>query len=274
MFLYSFVAQIHGIVNGIHMKFFWHRASQKRRHESGQIVIMVLLILAVMITVVVSYAVRTTQELSLSTQQAESTRVFSAAEAAAEKVLSGQLTTGPQSIQIGDIEVQALVSAEDFEYDVQVGESIEIDTSTLATGNQVRLSWQVSDASCAFLLVSEFYEQSGSMMVRHASVRPDYSCGSANASTATAVASTTGTSPQYNYAVDAQSVSLRVKPLYAGTRITATGPGTLGTQSVRVVSSAQNPNGPEQRTVEVKRTLPFAPGFMDFTVFSGGDLDK
>ena len=65
-----------------------------RESESGQIGIIVVLIMIVLLTIGLSLASRTTKQVALSTQEAESTRVFNAAEVGVEQALSNLSFTG------------------------------------------------------------------------------------------------------------------------------------------------------------------------------------
>src|SRR3989344_6964006 len=64
---------------------------QWRHSQSGQVGVIILLIMVVLLTLGVSLASRSSQQVYLSTQQAESTRVFNAAEAGIESALSASL---------------------------------------------------------------------------------------------------------------------------------------------------------------------------------------
>ena len=74
----------------------------KQKHQSGQIVLITLLVLAVATTVALSLIGRTTIDTSISSQIEESSRAFSAAEAGVEEALrSGVGTSGAQVLTPG-----------------------------------------------------------------------------------------------------------------------------------------------------------------------------
>src|SRR5258708_19174487 len=66
-----------------------YHTSRRTRHQSGQIGIIIILIMVVLLTVGLSLAARSSREVTLSTQEAESTRTFNAAEAGVEQAMSG-----------------------------------------------------------------------------------------------------------------------------------------------------------------------------------------
>ena len=77
----------------------------KKKTQSGQVAIVILLIMVVLLTVGLSLASRTTQELFLSQQESESARVFNAAEVGIEDALSqdfdaitGTVTLNPTTV--------------------------------------------------------------------------------------------------------------------------------------------------------------------------------
>ncbi|OGG30729.1 hypothetical protein A2973_03080 [Candidatus Gottesmanbacteria bacterium RIFCSPLOWO2_01_FULL_49_10] len=73
------------------------RHSWTHHHESGQILLITLLVLTIATTVVLSLIGRTTTDVSISNQIAESSRAFSAAEAGIEASLKSG-TTGVQTL--------------------------------------------------------------------------------------------------------------------------------------------------------------------------------
>jgi len=69
-----------------------------RLSQSGQIVLITLLVLSIATTVALSLIARTTTDLTISSQVEESSRAFSAAEAGIEEALRSGMSAGPTSI--------------------------------------------------------------------------------------------------------------------------------------------------------------------------------
>lgn len=86
-----------------------------RRHISGQVLLITLLVLTVATTIALSLIGRATLDISMSNQLEESTRAFNAAEAGIEQALkSGSGTSGPQTLTSGvtyDVSVSTIGGA-------------------------------------------------------------------------------------------------------------------------------------------------------------------
>ena len=65
----------------------------KRSREAGQAGLIVMLVMVVLLTLGVSIATRSTQDVTQSRQEEETSRVFDAAEAGIEEALAGALGT-------------------------------------------------------------------------------------------------------------------------------------------------------------------------------------
>jgi Tfp pilus assembly protein PilX len=61
--------------------------------QSGQIGVIILLLMVVMLTIGISFLSRSTRELRVATQESESSRVLSAAESGIESALNSNLST-------------------------------------------------------------------------------------------------------------------------------------------------------------------------------------
>lgn len=79
----------------------------KRKNNSGQALLIILLIMAVALTVGLSVVSRSITDIRVSQQEEESARVFSAAEAGIEAALAGETITefGDFSIEIASVEL-------------------------------------------------------------------------------------------------------------------------------------------------------------------------
>jgi hypothetical protein len=252
--------------------------------QSGQVGVIVLLIMTVLLTVGLSAAANINRDVSLSRQEGESTRVFDAAEAGIEKALtvdinSFQDTTTATLNTIEDVNVDYRVTkVSTLETVVFEGVSVPIDVSTAVNGDRVRFFWSKTD-DCnsatddpASLLISIFYESAGEMRVRYETAS---GCDRGDGFGTPDPISISGYRRRATITLKAGDKFLRVKPLYNDTHLRAFGVSwTLPTQGVRVRSQARNENGQETRTVEVNRSLATAPSVMDYAVVSGSDIRK
>lgn len=262
--------------------------------EDGQVVLVIMLITAVLLTMGLSLASRTTQEILLSQQESESTRVFNAAETGIESALSqdfsqvtGQ-TTETDSSTIPDVSVETTTTPlNSLETTVYQGTAAHIDLTGLANGTPITISWGKGITNCADaagILVSFYYiENIGGAVpkVLHAAYSPgpttdgcrdypDFTSITASAGgfyrTTTYILSGTG-------GLDAIPYFMRVRPLHNDTALRITGAG-LPTQMYAITAQADNllPGSNETRIIQVDRGLATAPSFMDYSVYSGAGI--
>jgi len=104
-------------------------------HTSGQALLLVLLSMAVALTLVLSVLSRTISDVQISSQDENSQRAFSAAEAGVEQALVVGSDTG--DVDIGDAQFSATVS------DFAKGESVFVFPNSFVSGEQA-VVWFVS----------------------------------------------------------------------------------------------------------------------------------
>lgn len=273
-----------------------------RNKQSGQIAVIVLLIMVVLLVIGLSLATRTTQESFLSQQASETARVWNAAETGAEDALS-KLSSGsaPANSGVSRTVNNSLVNATVTSQNTVDTTLKQLSTLTVnlnaASVTSFTITWgQEADAcSRASLLVSLYYSESSTTKVAHytlgtgCATRND---GFSNASETGFVLSTLPTAPYSRAQIylpagadtsaignsGQQPLFARIKPLYADTVIAVTGSGNFPEQSNIVTSTAENTQtnavGREVRTVQVSRTLPSAPSILDYALYSGGSIVK
>lgn len=245
--------------------------------QSGQVAVVVLLIMVVLLTIGLSIATRTTQEVFLSQQQAESSRVFNAAETGVEDALSQDFNslsgTATDVATIDGVDVSYTITPSDtLETRLTEGLSAMVDLDQSVNGNlQILWARETPCNSKASLIFSVYYLTGGSTRVRHIPVGPP-GCGSDNFGNATNV-NINGYTLRYNLAVTNNDLFVRIKSVYNDTHIQVAGSG-LPDQFYRVRSEASNTLGDEQRTIQVTRTLSVAPSIMDYAVYSGTSIVK
>ncbi len=259
---------------------------QKQHNQSGQVAIVILLIMVVLLTVGLSLASRTTQELFLSQQEAESARVFNAAEVGVEDALTydfdsitgtGEIQiTDPQAVEdvLTDITIQP---ANTLETQIVEGAAVHLNLTGTTSSNFI-VHWGRTAEACnaASLLVSTYYDDNGTAKVIHEAFGPctrtpddaftiigvtDSSNGYYKQKTVT-LPSGMGITPQF----------ARIRAVYSDTALRVTGTGL--TQSFAIRSAASTQVGEESRTVEVARTLSGAPSYMDYALYSGAGITQ
>ncbi len=253
---------------------------QKINNQSGQIAIVILLIMVVLLTVGLSLASRTTQELFLSQQEAESARVFNAAEVGVEDALSqdfdaitGTVTLNPTTVS--DVTTTTTIQPRST-LETQLVEGAAVHLNLAGSGGTVTINWarETACASAASLLMSIYYEDEVSpgnfiTEVIHEALAP----GNCRADEFAVInnAGSDGYYRQTTVTLPTNPLFARIRAVYADTALRVTGAG-LPTQAFTIRSAANTQIGEESRTVEVGRTLSGAPSFMDYSVYSGSGI--
>lgn len=258
-----------------------------KNSQSGQVAIVILLIMVVLLTVGLSLASRTTQELFLSQQESESARVFNSAEVGVEDALSQDFDLIAETKQVKEIrpstvdQVTTLTTInpnDALETTLVEGAAVHIDLDGYTS--DITVDWaREEDCSAASLLVSIYYDDSvsGTEVVHEALGATD---GSALCIPSSDFTPIIGGSSPYSFST---TVSLptaagetplfaRVRAVYNDTSIRISGAPGFPTQFFTIRSAANTDVGEESRTVEVGRTLSGAPSFMDYSIYSGADI--
>lgn len=260
----------------------------KRRAQAGQIGVIVLLIMVVLLTIGLSIAARTTQELFLSQQNAESSRVFNAAEAGIEEALSSQLNFQGQELtgtlnSVNNVAVDySVLKVNVLETKLFQGVSVmtTLEPVGYSDGQRVQIDWSKTTAcganGAASLLVSIYSEVSGETRMRQEALGGcDHNDGFITANTVDVNGYRRQSFITLRNNGTEQDLFIRIKPLYNDTDIRVSGDGwQLPVQYYNIRSEARNQQGNETRIVEVNRTLPTAPSIMDFALYSGNTLVK
>ena len=259
--------------------------------QSGQVAVVVFLIMAVMLVVGLSLASRTSQEIELAGQQEDTTRVFNAAETGIEEALSeeGNFTGGSlpadtyndtDTKTLTTVKVDALTG---FENTFQSGETATVFINQLSTQKPISIDWtnENNEATCgSVLVISVYYEASGNIQVQHLGVRPPSCPTFDNTNFTVASDSPSGTDYRYRYSFNlpAYTSMIRIKPLKGATSIavSSTDNSVLASQTYSIRSEAQDTlsGNTEVRAIQVTRTKPAPPAILDYALYSGGTLSK
>jgi hypothetical protein len=252
--------------------------------QSGQIGVIILLIMVVLLTIGISVASRTTQDLFLAQQQVESTRVFNAAEAGIEQALSsnfdfdGTLSEG-NITNFAGTNVDVNYSIEKLNHlQTRLFElvGVRIDVTGSSPGNTLDLRWsQENDCSSqdvASLVVTSFAETAEGT---RAYTQAFAGCDRGDGFTPAINVNLDGLRRRAIMTIPDNTTLIRVTPIYNDTHVFITGGNwTLPVQSFLVRSEAENTLGDEYRAVEVSRSLDSTPSVMDFALFSGNGIIK
>lgn len=263
--------------------------TKNNNFQAGQIGIAILLTMTVLLTMGLSVASRSTEDLFLSDQQAESARVFNAAEAGIEDALSSNFNfegnTSSGSIgSISDTTVDYTISKQNvLETRLFEGVSVKVDVDDSGSGagllapRDLSISWS-KETNCASddpasLIVAVFYDDAGTTRARY------YAYGACTQTPDDGfIISGAGTDGYYRQ----QTVNLvpgdlfvKIKAVYNDTHLKVAGSGwTLPVQAYNVRSQAKNDFGNETRIVEVNKSLDTTPAIMDYALFSGTTIIK
>ena len=242
--------------------------------QSGQIAVVVLLIMVVLLTIGLSLAARTTQELFLSGQQSDSARVFNAAESGIEEALRDVSDSG--TLMVDGISVAYSVNDSSvLETRIVEGSSVHLNLSGYTS--PITIDW-AKEANCsdrASFVATLFYDTAGETMTKQIAFGPScdgHSDNFTNAST------TTGTY-FHRYVIAGTDIPtgttfMRLQPVYADTDLKIAGSPGFPTQYHVISSRATYPEGNEERNIQVSRTLPAAPAYMDYALYSGGSITQ
>jgi Tfp pilus assembly protein PilX len=253
---------------------------QASSSQSGQVAVVILLIMVVLLTVGLSLATRTTEELFLSQQQAESARVFNAAETGIEDALSQDFNTtiDPRTFQVDGVDVSYTVTGQNT-LQTRITEGMSAQVNLVGYIGPVTVQW-ATEEDCndrASLIATIFYDSGGTTQSRHIAFGPPTTCVNHNDNFLQGSNISTTYKQQYVISagdIPAGSAFMRIKPVYADTNIRVTGGLGFPTQTHLVHSTATYGSGNEERSIEVTRTLPAGPSFMDYALYSGGSITQ
>jgi hypothetical protein len=263
------------------------RRNISRDYQSGQIGIIIILIMVVLLTIGLSLASRSTREVILSQQEEESTRVFSAAEAGVEQALTADFTFAGESYAPGPTAIPNTNATVDYTIqkmhvlDMRLTEGqaarVQLTDSSTPLPSSVAISWSretdCSTQTPASLIIAIFsVDSTGKTSVRYTAAA---ACDHGDGVTVAGASGVNGLFKQTTVNLQANDVYMRVKPVYEDTDVYVTASsGNFPVQYYSVHSSATNQLGNENRVVEVKRSLPVAPSILDFVLVSGTSIQQ
>ena len=258
------------------------------RVRSGQVGLILLIVMGVVIALAMSLASRSLSDTVLSRQEQESSVAFRLAESGVESALNsirtGSLPSGA-TVQTSGIfsssyDVTSLTSYSLF---VREGEIANLDLEGYDTSNPLAISWtrtsdQGENRTCtgegsgnapAALEVIAFQPATSTVTFNY--YNPSGCAVSGNGFSA----SQAGSAPYrslVNYSVPNGTKYLRLRPIYADATVAVAGNGIAETQLYVIQSEAGG--GDAKKEIEVSRGLDSAPSVFDFALFSGSTIVK
>lgn len=280
------------------------------KKDSGQALLVILLVMAVGLTIGLSIISRSVVDLRISEQEEESARAFSAAEAGIEEALIMNLSAGESHTNsVGGIdfvvtaENEGLSSGFDFggsqfeEGDVRtvwlVGHDENGNPSSSAgsyNGDSITVCWGSEDtAEESALEVSLVYSEAGTFKIARGAYDANFprtitnnfdraddtdggNCGDF------AFGEDISLADDFNMLATATPYALRLKLLYNGEpeplAVSSGGGGDFPSQGSCYQSTASSGEGDNRITRRVQQCQfhPAPPGILDYVLFSKGDL--
>ncbi len=248
--------------------------------QTGQIGIIVILIMMVMLTVGLSLASRSVKEVDISSEGEQATRAFNTAEGGVEQALSKIYEyeqTGDSWDESPDTELLKynIDKQNTFETKIFQGYSAKL---PLENQSNLVILWSKIDCDHdplpAAILVSIFSDRSGLIVSQH------YAVDACAARSSNNFAGTTAGAGDYEFRYVVGNLDVGQTPLFA--RITP----VYNDAEIRVVdlpSTVQydilargrgSSETLETKAIAVDRTIPAAPAFMNFGIVSGGTISK
>lgn len=259
------------------------------RDQSGQIAVVILLIMAVLVTVGLSLATRSTQDVSLSTQQSESSRVLNAAETGIEHALSqysfSQSTTGvtldtadglPEDVSVTYRVTQQ--PSQTLDWVIPKGEVRTVNLQG-ASGSTLTIRWSknLTDTCQMGSLILAFYSRDNKIeylnLGPNCPTRTDGFEKVSRPEGGYSLSKVITLKPQAQFDYD----FVRIHAVYEQNLAVQAFSPNLPVQTQVIRSEARdtkNTAQDETRIVQVVRHLPAAPTFMDYALYTRGTIVK
>lgn len=265
---------------------------KKKIHESGQILLITLLVVSVAVTIVLSLVGRATTDVAISNQIIESSRAFNAAEAGIEQALktgaatSGSVTGGASyTVTKTDIGGSAGVFA--FPNKTTRGQSETVwlagqDGANPYVGASFDVCWSSEPTTPAMVISIVYKTAAGSYRIARAAFDPDLTRGASN--NFSPVGATSGgcgdSLTTYKQTVTFASLGVgsgdtvllaRITPLYSDSRIEINTQSVLPLQGSRFESTSTLGSGVTRKVV-VFQLYRSPPSVFDNVIYSQGDF--
>ena len=272
---------------------------KKMRKNSGQALLIILLVMAVGLTVGLAVISRSVTDVGISRQEEESARVFSVAEAGIEEALKLGFAP-PEGVEIGGITATVsqtnLGKTQEFAFpgeyevgDIQTLWLVEhkedgtLDTNNKYSANSIDIYWGKEGGITPALEVTLIYDQAGTKIMRWA-LDPDNSRRASNSFDSADAGNFQIGGKTFKYKKTLSSLpcstnicyALRLRLLYNNQPqiLGAKGTTSLPSQGTCYESVATNPQTGVTRKVRQCQLHKAPPGIFDYVLYSEGDLRK
>lgn len=260
------------------------------RQVSGQIGIIVVLITAAILTFGLSVANRVVQESKITIDRSDSVRVFNIAETGIDEALNqiykfevGDLAQEPSGVILSEDDRQVKITLEsEIEASLIQGENLRIDLNNGVTGN-INIKWSKSVCSSSNrvgLLLTLLHLNGNEYQSFYYLIGGNNDeCFFENAQNFIRVTENGASEYKYSYPLNVNpaltNASLYIQAVGANTDIQVGGSANLiKNAQYDIESLARNEDDTSNKAINVTKTIPSAPGFMTFALFSGGTIVK
>lgn len=261
----------------------------RKNVATGQVGLLLLVIMGVVVALVMSVASRSLSDTVLSRQERESSAAFSVAETGIESAMNALRdpgvtnTSGNLSGLSGFVTGQyAVAPTTTYGLYVKEGETAQLDLTGFS--GALTISWtkknDVSEnpATCnegtgGAPAAIELKQVKGSLptpTVSFAYYNPN-GCTIAGNGFASSDAGTDPYRSSIVFTPDIDVTVLRIKPIYSGATISVSG---AGLKNQLFVIQSQAAGGDAHKEIEVRRGLDAPPSIFDFAIFSAGTIVK
>ncbi|MBI5449695.1 pilus assembly PilX N-terminal domain-containing protein [Candidatus Gottesmanbacteria bacterium] len=272
--------------------------AQKYRSESGQIVLIVLLVLTIATTIALSLIGRSTTDVTISGQLEDSSRAFGAAEAGIEEALKSGTGTGGVKVLTPGVTYSATVSSiggasgvyqfskKSFRGTTEtlwlVAHNGDVlDETPTYTDGSISLCW-TSETTIPAIAVSILYKSAGTYYVAKDAFDPDATRRATNNfNVPTAASGGCNVSSMYrrlitfsDYGINPVTDTLlmiRIRPAYSDTQLAIDAPVALPLQGDKIESTGTTGSG-VSRKILVYRQYHAPSGVFDASVYSQSSL--
>lgn len=264
-----------------------------RKNQSGQMLLITLLVVSVAVTIVLSIIGRATTDVAISNQIDESSRAFNAAEAGIEESLktggisSATIASGA-SYNVTRADIGGGVGIYEFPNKTTRG---QVETLWLASqdgtspyaGSSFDICWTTEETIPA-IIVSILYKTAGGIyQIARGAYDPDSSRAGTNSfSTPTQITGGCGGSTQTtylqritfaNFGIGGTDtlISARIQPVYSDTKIAINAQAALPLQGSKFESVGKLDSGVTRKIV-VFQQYRSPPALFDYVIYSQGDF--
>ncbi len=263
------------------------------KYESGQVLLITLLVVSVAVTIVLSIIGRSTTDVAISNQIAESSRAFNAAEAGIEQALktgvgSSATVGGGASFNVTKADIGGASGLFEFPNKTNRGQTETLwlanqDGTSPYQGASLDLCWSSETTTPALVVAILYKTVGGEYRVARGAYDPDQARGSVNnfSSVATQSGGCGGDSgTTYKQTITFSSFGIgagdtllaaRIMPIYSDTKIAIFAGSSLPLQGSRFESTGTLASGVTRKIV-VFQQFRSAPAIFDYVIYSQGDF--